>query len=93
MLLAKVRIETHYALHRYYLAERPILDRIDALPDVPVSIVHGRRDLTCAPESAWTLHRAIRGSRLVIVPGAGHVASEPALIDALVGETDRLRSQ
>lgn len=91
--LAKVRIETHYALNRYFLAEHPILERIDALPGVPVSIVHGQRDLTCALEASWTLHRAVRGSRLLVVPDAGHIASEPAMIDALVGETDRLRSQ
>jgi len=89
-LLAKVRIETHYALHRYFIAEHPILERVDALPDAPVSIVHGRRDLTCALEASWTLHRAVQGSRLVVAD-AGHVASEPAMIDALVGETDRLR--
>ena len=88
--LAKVRIETHYALHRYFIAEHPILERVDTLPDVPISIVHGRRDLTCALEASWTLHRAVPGSRLVVVPDAGHIASDPAMIDALVGETDRL---
>jgi proline iminopeptidase len=42
-------------------------------------------------EGAWALHRAIPGSRLVVVPSAGHLDSEPEIIDALVGETDRLR--
>jgi len=91
-LLAKVRIETCYALHRYFVAGRSILDRIDMLPAVPMSIVHGRLDLTCVLESSWILHRSVSGSRLVIVPNAGHVASEPAMIDALVGETNRMRS-
>jgi len=33
----------------------------------------------------------VPGSRLMVVHDAGHVASEPAMIDALVGETDRMR--
>lgn len=90
-LLAKVRIETHYAVNRHFLAERPLLDAVGRLPDVPIAIVHGRRDLICPFDAAWTLHRAIPGSRLIPVPEAGHLAGEPAMIDALVGEMDRLR--
>jgi proline iminopeptidase len=89
--LAKVRIETHYALNRYFIAGNPILSRVDRLPPVPTSIVHGRRDLTCTLESSWMLHRKVRGARLVVVPDAGHLASEPAMIHALVEETERLR--
>jgi proline iminopeptidase len=90
-LLAKARIEAHYARHRYFLADDQILSQAHRLPRVPVSVVHGRRDLVCAPEAAWALHRALAGSRLLWVPEAGHLASEPAMVDALVGETDRLR--
>lgn len=90
-LLAKVRIETHYAFNRYFLADRPLLDGASRLPDVSIAIVHGRRDLICPFEAAWAMHRAIPGSRLVPVPEAGHLAVEPKMIDALVGEMDRLR--
>jgi proline iminopeptidase len=89
--LAKVRIETHYAVNRYFLAGQPLLEGMKRLPDVPVSIVHGRRDLTCPLESAWSLHKAIPGSRLIIVSGSGHLAVESGMIDALIGETDGLR--
>jgi proline iminopeptidase len=90
-LLAKVRIETHYACHRYFIAENEMLQRIDTLPALPVSIVHGRWDLACTLEAAWLLHRAIPGSRLVVVQ-AGHLMSEPAMADALVEEMDRMRT-
>ncbi|MEW8649343.1 MAG: prolyl aminopeptidase [Candidatus Thiodiazotropha sp.] len=90
-LLAKARIETHYAQHRYFIRENEILDRIDSLPGMPVSIIHGRYDLTCIMESAWLLHRAIPGSRLVEVADAGHLIDDPAMISALVEETDRMR--
>jgi proline iminopeptidase len=91
-LLAKVRIETHYAAHRYFIADRPLLDAADRMPEVPISIVHGRRDLVCPCEAAWTLQRCIPGSRLMLLPDAGHLMSEPAMVDALVGETDRLKA-
>lgn len=90
-LLAKVRIETHFAVNRYFLADRPLLGALDQLPDVPITIVQGRRDLVCPVDAAWALYRAIPGARLILLPDTGHLVGEPAMIDALVGETDRLR--
>lgn len=90
-LLAKARIATHFARHRYFIASNQVLDGAPYLAEVPISIVHGQRDLVCPMEGAWALHGAIPGSRLIVVPSAGHLASEPEIIDALVGETDRLR--
>jgi proline iminopeptidase len=90
-LLAKARIETHYARHRYFIEENAILARIHTLPLIPVTIVHGRFDLVCTMDAAWALHRAIPGSRLVQVADAGHLIDEPSMAAALVEETDRMR--
>lgn len=90
-LLAKIRIETHYAHHRYFIAENEILRRSGLLPAVPVTIVHGRLDLACNMDAAWRLHHAIAGSRLITVERAGHLMSEPDMARALVSETDRMR--
>jgi proline iminopeptidase len=91
-LLAKVKIETHYAYYRYFMNDNELLQRIDSLPDVPVTIVHGVFDLTCAMESAWLLHQAIPGSRLIQLEQTGHLIDEPAMISTLVEETDRFRA-
>lgn len=91
-LLAKIRLETHYAQHRYFIGENRILERADSLPVVPVSIVHGRLDLACNLLAAWQLQRAIPGSRLMVLERAGHLMSEPDMAQALVAETDRLRA-
>ena len=91
-VLSKVRIETHYARHGYFLEDNEILRRAGRLPAVPLIIVHGLRDLVCPLEGAWALHQAVPGSRLVVVEETGHLIAEPGMIDALVGETDRLRS-
>ncbi|MEJ2592595.1 MAG: prolyl aminopeptidase [Candidatus Thiodiazotropha sp.] len=90
-VLAKIRLETHYAQHRYFIEDNRLLDRADSLPEVPVSIVHGRLDLACNLLAAWQLQRAIPGSRLVVLERAGHLMSEPDMAQALVAETDRLR--
>jgi proline iminopeptidase len=91
--VSEVLIETHYAKHRYFIAENQILDHIAKLPEVPIHIIHGRRDLTCTLESSWVLDQAIPGSKLVIVKEGGHLAGETAMIDALVSATDLVAEQ
>ncbi len=89
-MVDEVRIETHYAMNRYFMAENQILDQLDRLPKVPVHLIHGRRDLTCPLESSWSLHRAIPGSELTIVANGGHLAGESTMTDALVCATDAM---
>ncbi|HHQ41814.1 MAG TPA: prolyl aminopeptidase, partial [Chromatiales bacterium] len=49
----------------------------------------GRYDVVCPVEQAFALHEAWPGSELVVVPDAGHAASEPGIAAALVAATDR----
>lgn len=92
-LLAKTRIETHYACNRYFMAENQILDNAESLAGIPVSIIHGRFDVTCTMEAAWRLHQAIPNSRFIEVADAGHLLEEPAMTSALMEETERMRKQ
>ena len=92
-LLHDVSIEMHYASNQYFIAENQILDHIASVPGVPVTIVHGRNDLTCLLEASWSLHKALPGSKLLIVPNAGHLAGEPAMVDALITATDEMLLQ
>jgi proline iminopeptidase len=86
--VAEARLETHYAYHRYFLEPNQLLRDADRLADIPMTIVHGRRDLMCAYEAAWALHRALPHSKLVTLPRTGHLATETAMVDALVRATD-----
>ena len=92
-LLSETSIELHYVGHDYFLAENQILDGCGGLPDIPVRIIHGRRDILCPLDSAWALHRAIRGSELEIVPDAGHRAAEAGMPAAIVRATDRFAAE
>ncbi|MFK8066624.1 MAG: prolyl aminopeptidase [Gammaproteobacteria bacterium] len=89
-LIKGVQLELHYAVNEYFLKPDQLMKNIDQIPDIPVTIIHGRRDITCPMESSWQLHNAIPKSKLVILHESGHLASEPAMIDALVSATDNL---
>ncbi len=65
---------------RYDVEDR--LGRIRA----PTLIVGAERDWICPPDQSRILHRGIRGSRLVILPGARHACcleQTPAVIGAI----------
>ncbi len=89
-LISEVKVEMHYAKNKYFIKENQILEDISKIPDVPVSIIHGRKDLTCLPESSWSVYKTLPNSKLVMVSEAGHLASEPAMIDALIAATDEM---
>ena len=89
-ILNEVSIELHYAKKKYFITENQILNDIKKLPDVPIMIIHGRRDLTCTLQSSWALHKSLPHSILVIVPDAGHLAGEIPMIDALIKATDKM---
>lgn len=86
--LAFARIENHFFRHGGWLAEGQLIRDAGELAGIPGVIVQGRHDVVCPAVTAWDLHRAWPGSDLVIVPDAGHSASEPGIIDALVRATD-----
>jgi pimeloyl-ACP methyl ester carboxylesterase len=52
----------------------------DVLPaiDVPTLLVHGERDVRAPRAVAEGLHTAISGSRMVVLPGVGHVCNVEA---------------
>ncbi len=92
-MLNDVMIETHYAQHRYFIDPNQILRDVNKLPRVPTTLIHGRADLTCTVEGSWSLHQALPHSELTILRDAGHLASEPLVIDALVTATDAMAAR
>lgn len=92
-MLNEVLIETHYASNRYFLDDNQLLRDANKIPAVPVTVIHGRRDLTCTLEASWQLHRALPESQLIILRESGHLAGDSGMIDALVRATDEMASQ
>jgi proline iminopeptidase len=89
--VAFARIECHYFMHGAWLEPpRDLLANVDKIRHIPGVIVQGRYDVVCPMESAWALHRAWPEAEFHITPDAGHAASEPGNLSALVEATSRL---
>ncbi len=82
--LSIARIETHYFMHDCFLEENQLLDNASRLKNIPGYIIHGRYDMICPIQQAFSLHKAWELSGLYIVQGAGHSASEAGITTALV---------
>lgn len=87
--LAMARIENHYFVNHAFLRDNQLLDDAGKIADIPGIIVHGRYDLVCPPDQALALKQAWPKAELNIIADAGHSASEPGIVDALVRATDR----
>lgn len=82
--IALARIECHYFMHQGFMAEGQLLHDAGRLAGIPGVLVHGRYDMVCPLDNATALSRAWPDAELRIIREAGHSASEPALVDALV---------
>jgi proline iminopeptidase len=86
--LAFVRICTHYFSHGAWLEDDELLRNANRLAGIPGVLVHGKLDLGSPLRTAWELHRAWRGSELVVVDDAGHTGSD-AMRAAVVAAVER----
>lgn len=87
---AFARIECHYFVNKgFFQADNWLLENVGRIRGIPGVIVQGRYDVVCPLRSAWDLHRAWPEATLHVVPDAGHAASEPGILRALVDATDR----
>lgn len=90
---AFARIECHYFVNGgFFKPSDQLLQNMATIRHIPAVIVQGRYDVVCPMTSAWELHRTWPESELVVVPNAGHSATEPGILSALVEATDRFVS-
>ncbi|MFM1897463.1 MAG: proline iminopeptidase [Pseudomonadota bacterium] len=85
--LAMSRIETHYFINKGFIGDNQILDNMSRIEHIPGKIVHGRYDMVCPLDNAMSLHAAWPAAELHIIRDAGHSASEPGIVDALIRAT------
>ncbi len=88
--LSLARIEAHYFVNHAFLEDNQILQQADRLQHIPGFIVHGRYDMICPLENAWQLHQVWPKAELNIVANAGHSATEPGTVHALITATDKM---
>ena len=91
--VARARVQIHYIKHMCFVGKRDMLTEAALkLAHIPTTIVQGRYDMVCPPQTAWELSRAMPHAGFVMVPDAGHSAMETGIISALVTATDAYRA-
>ncbi|MEM8810499.1 MAG: prolyl aminopeptidase, partial [Cyanobacteria bacterium P01_G01_bin.38] len=87
---AFARIECHYFINSgFFSPDDQLLCNVHKIRHLPCVIVQGRYDVVCPMTSAWELNRAWPESELIVIPDAGHSATEKGIVSALVEATDR----
>ncbi len=88
--LSLARVECHYFMNQAFLKNNQIIKNAGKLENIPGIIVHGRYDMVCPVDQAFTLHEAWPNARLEIIRDAGHASSESGTLDALIRATDEM---
>lgn len=92
--VAFARIECHYFINGgFFERDDQIIANIDRVRHIPAVIVQGRYDVVTPMKTAWEMHLAWPEANFEIVQDAGHAASEPGVIDALVRATNEFAAR
>jgi proline iminopeptidase len=89
---AIARIECHYFVHNKFKPDNHLIANIGKIRHIPAVIVQGRYDVICPPETAYELHQSWPEAKFIIVPDAGHSASEPGITHELVTAMNGFRN-
>lgn len=88
---AFARLENHYFTNAGFLEfDGQILAHAGRIKHIPGTIVQGRYDMICPPDSAYALSKAWPLAELKMVRNAGHALSEPGISAELVRTMDRI---
>ncbi|MEL6791131.1 MAG: prolyl aminopeptidase [Pseudomonadota bacterium] len=88
--LAFARIECHYFVNGgFFESDDQLIRNAPVLRDIPAVIVQGRYDVVTPMKTAWDLAKVWPEATFELVLDAGHAASEPGIVDALVRATNR----
>jgi len=88
---AFARLENHYFPEAGFLEfDGQIIAHAGRIKHIPGTIVQGRYDMICPPESAYALSKAWPNADLKMIRNAGHALSEPGISAELVRTMDRI---
>jgi proline iminopeptidase len=90
--LARAKVQLHYIQNQCFVDGEAILNKVSILKDKPIIIVQGRYDMVCPPKTAYELMKRLPDSDFIMVPNAGHSASEPGTLSALIEATEKFKS-
>jgi proline iminopeptidase len=91
--LGLARIEAHYFRHAIFLPENHLLDSVEAVRQIPCTIIQGRYDMVCPIVTADELHQAWPEAEYIVIPDAGHSAMEPGIRASLIRATEGFKTR
>jgi proline iminopeptidase len=90
--LARARVQIHYIQHLCFVdGDQMLQTSSQQLRAIPTTIVQGRYDMVCPPQTAWEMSKVLPHATLVMVPDAGHSAMEPGTCQALLNATEQYK--
>ncbi len=89
--IARARVQLHYIKDQCFIDGKKILKEVKQLKDIPTTIIQGRYDMVCPPITAYELYQCMPHASFIMVPNAGHSASEPSMTSELVKATNHYR--
>jgi len=89
--IARARVQLHYIKDQCFIDGKKILKEVQQLKDIPTTIIQGRYDMVCPPITAYELYQCMPHANFIMVPNAGHSASEPSMTSELVKATNHYR--
>jgi len=90
--IARARVQLHYIKDQCFIDGKKILEEVSQLKDIPTTIIQGRYDMVCPPITAYELYQCMPHANFIIVPDAGHSASEQSMTSELVKATNHYRA-
>ena len=90
--IARARVQLHYIKNQCFIDGKKILKEVKQLKDIPITIIQGRYDMVCPPITAYELYQCVPHANFIMVPDAGHSASEPSMTSELVKATNHYRA-
>ena len=90
--IARARVQLHYIKDQCFIDGKKILEEVSQLKDIPTTIIQGRYDMVCPPITAYELYQCMPHANFIMVPDAGHSASELSMTSELVKATNHYRA-
>lgn len=90
--LSLARMETEYMTHHRHILGDKLLENISRIHHLPAFIIQGRYDLCTPPVTAYALSKVWPKAELIMLPDAGHSASEPSISRELVKSVEKFKS-
>ncbi|WP_300063938.1 alpha/beta fold hydrolase [uncultured Roseobacter sp.] len=85
------RVVTHYFRNLAWV-DSPLLEKAHAFANIPVVLINSRTDLSTPLSTAWSMHKSLPSSKLVIIPGSLHGTLYGPLSDAVIEAGQEIQS-